>query len=405
MSIKRFVTADATLSLLLHALKAGLALLVNGLVLHGFSVSDFVVWSVSSSVLVVATASDLGIGQYVVTRLIHSPHAEWSGIVRGAFGALLPLALLSALFVCVAIDGPGWFYVASMAIFLALRLLTIPFAAVLNATNQFKIRKAAEFVAYLAAAAAVAAIIEMGGSVYIALVALNASFLMAAFATVFAAARHVPVWAAFRPAPLGQSLEVFRLAMPFMANNLSGLLTYGGFIWLSSLVLPSNQVAVLAVLHSFVLMNLYQVYDVFLKSRQADLADLSRLPPYRHLNWAVMLALPPAFVLLGREALALVSRSIAIGRLEAGLFGLFMALELGNLFRQSVAQVDLVRAGRLKTYALIRTTMLGGFMLVRFLALGGANSLNALLVVLSFGSLLSFLYLGGRRDEISGKRS
>ena len=39
------------------------------------------------------------------------------------------------------------------------------------------------------------------------------------------------------------------------------------------------EVAKLAILHSFVLVNLFQVYDVFLRARQADLGEPARLGP------------------------------------------------------------------------------------------------------------------------------
>lgn len=393
MNFKRILTADATLSMLLHVMKALLALLVNWLVLHHFSVGDFVIWSVTSSILVVATASDLGIGQYVVTRLIHGDPRGWPDIVGEGLGALLPLSVLAAFFVCLAIDGGGVIYTLAMALFLALRVTTIPFAAVLNAVNQFKIRKAIEFAAYLLAALLIGTVIWTGAGIYMALVALNGTFLLAALATMSVAIRYIPDWRRIRPAPIRRTFDVFRTATPFMANNLTGLLTYGGFIWLSSLVLPEVEVAKLAVLHSFVLMNLYQVYDVFLKARQADLADAAHLVPYRRLNLAFMLVLPIAFVAIGSEALALISRDVEIGLLDAALFGVFMSLEMGNLFVQSIAQVTIGQVHRLKVYALVRAAMLGAFFLAGALPFDGHGRLMTLLAGLSLGSFLAFVYL------------
>jgi len=235
-------------------------------------------------------------------------------------------------------------------------------------------------------------------------VALNATFLMGAVLTVMAAARYVPLGRALRvPSPVAAA-HVFRVATPFMVNNLTGLLTYGGFIWLSSLVLPKGEVAKLAVLHSFVLVNLYQVYDVFLKARQADLADPGRLAPYRRLNLVLMLALPLAFLLAGREALSLIGNRIAIGTAEAALFGLFMALELGNLFAQSIAQVNLALLDRLKAYSAIRMVLLISFVLAGFLPIAGGERLLLLLGLLSAGSLASFLYLQAVKPRSSTPR-
>ncbi len=402
MKLKHILISDATLSMALHMMKALLALLVNWLVLHHFSVGDFVIWSVTSSVLVVATASDLGIGQYVVTRLIHSDQRHWPSVVGEGLGALLPLSLLAALFVCLAIGGGGVAYTVAMALFLALRVTTIPFAAALNAVNQFKIRKAIEFAAYSLAALLIGTVIWLNGSIYIALAALNATFLLAAIATMVAALRYIPNWQRIRPAPLRRTFEVFHAATPFMANNLTGLLTYGGFIWLSSLILPDAEVAKLAVLHSFVLMNLYQVYDVLLKARQADLANKDNLAPYRRLNLLFMCSLPIAFAAFGREALSLLSRNVGIGLLDTTLFGVFMSLEMGNLFVQSVAQVTIGQVHRLKIYALIRSAMLAAFLIAGAVPLNGHGKLIVLLAGLSLGSFLAFVYLRRTRAEGRG---
>ena len=147
MPLKRFLSADAALSLAFHALKAVVALFINWMVLRQFAMADFVTWSVTSSVLMVATASDLGIGQYIVTRMIHAPKDEWPQEIACGLSALLPLALVSALFVFLALSGPSQFYQATMAVLLSGRLITIPFVAGLHAMNQFKIRKAIELAA------------------------------------------------------------------------------------------------------------------------------------------------------------------------------------------------------------------------------------------------------------------
>lgn len=393
MKIMRLFGADAGLSVLLHGLKALVALFVNWLVLRHFAVEDFVVWSVTSSILVIATASDLGIGQYTVTRLINSDRREWARHVSESVGTLAPLALAAGLFVFLALTDVSAAYKATMAVLLVARIVSIPFAAVLNAVNQFKVRKAIELAAYVVAAIGVAAIAWTGADIRLALVLLNATFLLGGVLTVAAAARYVPLKLAFRVASPRRSLHVLREAVPFMVNTLSGLLTYGGLIWLSSRVLPEAQVAKLAVLHSFVLINMYQLYDVFLKARQADLTSKARRSLYRRLNLLFMLALPPLFVLAGRQALALIGNPVDIGLLETALFGLFMAFEMGNLFVQSITQVNHGLVHRLHVYSAIRSAMLAGFVLVEFWPGGGSERLPLLLVCLSLSSMTAFAYL------------
>ena len=393
MSLRRLFSADAGLSLLLHALKALVALFVNWLVLRHFAVSDFVVWSVTSSILIVATASDLGIGQYTVTQLVSAKRSEWSRYVSESLGALLPLALGAGVFVFLAVEGPPVSYKVTMAVLLATRIAVIPFAVVLNAANQFKIRKAFELGAYIAASIGIAAVIWTGSDVRLALIVLNASFLASTLMAVVFATRYISLRESLRITGLTHTARIFRTALPFTVSNLSGLLTYGGFIFLSSIVLPHEEVAKLAVLHSFVLVNLYQMYDVFLKARQADLADPVRLAPYRRLNLILMLALPPLFLLAGRQALSLIGSPVEIGFVVTAMFGLFIAFEMGNLFVQSITQVNLPLVHRLIVYASIRSAALVSFALVGVLPVADAVRLPLLLGCLTLGSMTAFVYL------------
>ena len=404
MSVRRLFSLDAGLSLLMHGLKAGVALFVNWLVLRHFAVDDFLTWSVTSSILVIATASDFGVGQYTVTRLINSERSTWATAVSESLAAVAPLALLAGAFVFVAIGAPPAVYRLTMAVLLAARIATIPFAAVLNAVNQFKIRKMIELGGYVAAALGILFVIETDGDVRSALVLLNATFLLGALLTVVAAARYVPFLASIRIGSPLRSLHVFREAVPFTLNNLSGLATYGGFVWLASLSLPDPDAAKLAVLHGFVLVNLYQLYDVLLKARQADLADSRRLRPYGQLNLLVMLSLPPLFLLAGREALGLIGNPLVLATPETALFGLFMALELGNLFVQSVVQVRASLAHRLKDYSLVRSVMLASFAVAAFVPTAEGHRLIVLLALLSLGSALSFAYMWRiiRMNDVDG---
>ncbi len=391
MNLLRLVRSDAVLSLGFHALKSFVALYVNWIVLRQFAVTDYVTWSVTSSILVIATASDLGIGQYAVTRLLHSDKAEWPAIIKACFIAMLPLALASLLFVAVAINGPSLAYISTMAALLALRVLSIPFGAVLNAVNQFKIRKAIELAAYVLAAAMVTFIAVRNGNIMLALVSLNITFFLGAAVTVLAAARFIslPQMAA---AHIGRSdwLRIYRAATPFMVNNLTSLLTYGGFIWISSLLLAKADVAKLALLHSFLLMNLYQLYDVFLKSRQADLVDPGHRAKLAAINAAVMVATPVIFTIAGVAALRLLSAEIVITRIEMLLFSIFMAFELGFLFVQSVAQVHKDLYSELTRYSLFRLLIQGTGLMVCVVA--ADVKLDGYIIAFTLASGIAFLY-------------
>lgn len=402
--LRKFFLSDAGASLFLHGLKSVVALYINWIVLAQFSEIDYVTWSVTSSILIVATASDLGIGQYAVTRFIHSDIASWPTITRGCLFALLPLSIGAIILVAAFIDGPSLLYKFTMASFLGVRVLSIPFGAVLNAVNQFKIRKAIEVGAYIGSAIVIYMITTAGGEVTWALLTMNAAFLLGGLVTVVAASGYMTISDVFvgrsRSLPV---MDVYKASIPFMVNNLSGLLTYGGFIWISSFFLGTNAVAKLSVLHTFVLMNAYQVYDVFLKSRQADLIAQGRLLFLKRVNAYLMFGIPIIFLILGGEVFKLITRNLEFIRLEVFLFAIFISIELGYLLIQSLAQVRWDLSKNLGLYSAIRVASQALALLVFSLVPldGGLVEYIGLLVATSMcGYWLCFQHLDSRLRQI-----
>lgn len=393
MSLRGLLNLDTGLSVTLHALKVLLALIVNWVVLTHFSADQFVTWAVTSSVLIVATASDLGIGQYTVTRLINSKSPEWPALIGDGISALLPLALAGGLFVFLAIEGGSEPYRFAMAAMLTIRILSIPFGALLNAVNQYKIRKAIDLFSYGLAAIGIVIIARTEQDIELVLLTLNGTFVVGALLTVILSARFCSVRDSLSSTSFIPSLKVLSGAIPFMANNLTTLLTYGGFIWLCSLALPKGEIAKVAVLHSFVLMNLYQLYDVFLKARQADLADPGKAEPYAKASTIIIILSFVLFVIAGRDALELIGNPVEIDMPTTVLFGLFMASELGNLYAQSIAQVRLTLVGHLKTYSFIRLSAVIGFPISMSLPADGQQKLLALLSTVSVFSISALLFL------------
>lgn len=400
----RALLSDSSLSLLLHGLKSGLALVVNWLVLSRFPAADYVTWAVTSSVLVVATASDLGIGQATTTQLLHSPREQWPAVMKMASHALLPLAMIGAVFVFLALGAQTSEYKIAMAAAIGLRILTIPAGALLNAVNQFKLRKAIEVAVYLAAAMVIAAIALARAPVLWALLALNIAFLAGAGFSVLAARRFVAAPSelpTLAPLALG---GFYRASLPYMVNNLTGLLTYGGFIWLCSFFLSTDALARLSVLHTFVLINAYQVYDVLLKSRQGDMVRPAHVARLARVNLSVMVLIPAMALLLGPTVLGWFAPRLAFPHLELLLFAAFMSLEFGFLFLQSVMQVDPAKAALLSQCALVKFVLQALALAVCSLTLRQDDSLQVLLLSLtlatSFAYIISLQLEGGRRPGV-----
>jgi hypothetical protein len=392
--LRRALLSDSGLSLLLHGLKSGLALLVNWLVLSSFPSTDYVTWAVTSSVLVVATASDLGIGQYTTTRLLHTPRGQWHLVLREATAALMPLSLIGSIFVYVALGAQPVIYKAIMATCIGLRILTIPSGALLNAINQFKVRKAIETAVYLATAAVIAALTWNQSAILYALLALNVAFLSGAGLTVVAARRHMPAAQPTHASPsaAAQSMRtVYRTSAPYMVNNLTGLLTYGGFIWLCSFFLAPDALARLSILHTFILINAYQAYDVLLKSRQGDLIHADHIALMRLVNIGLMVLTPIVVLLLGPTLLVWFAPRLSFPNSELLLFSIFISLEFGFLYLQSVIQVDPSKAELLTRCSWIKFTAQALTLCTYVFAAESSDSLSHLLGWLAVTTAIGYV--------------
>lgn len=392
--LRKLLLSDSSISLILHGLKSVLALAINWMVLAQFSSANYVTWAVSSSILVVATASDLGIGQYATTQLIHATPDRWTAIVRDSLVALAPLALGAVAFVYLALGNQPTVYKAAMATFIGLRVLSIPFGAVLNAVNQFKLRKAIEVCVYLASALLIAWVAYADKPVLWALLTLNALFMVGGFVTIRLAARYFDVRALWVNLPECARLgRVYRESVHFMANNLCGLLTYGGFIWVSSFILAEEALAKLAVLHTFILINAYQVYDVVLRARQADLIRAEHVKRMRILNTVLMVVCPIFAFIFGDALLSLITKGMEFSQGEIVLFSVFLVIELGFLLIQSVVQVSPQLVRLLSRYALVKLALQAMAVVTYSLALSGAaQTLGNYIALLTVSSLLGYVF-------------
>lgn len=340
MVLRDFYLPDYFRSFFFHGLKAVAAFYINWVVLKQFSASDYATWSITSSIMMVATISDLGIGQYAVTSFINSGTNLRQAITKDCLVALLPLAIAAFIFVFVFISGPSLLYMLTMASFLGLRLLSAPFGALLSAVNKFKIRKAIEMLTYLVSAIVISIIAHRGWDITWALLAINTAFVFGAVATVIVARRYMSI-SDLLVAKRESSgvMEVYRKSMPFMVSNFVGLFSYAGFIWISSFFLGVNDLSKLALLHTFVLMSHYQFFDIFLKSRQADLIDPKLAMRARRISIFIMAGIPLLFLMFGGEVFQLITNKFQFSQLEVFLFSIFVSLELGFLLIQSLVEV------------------------------------------------------------------
>jgi hypothetical protein len=382
---------EGVVSLFFHVLKSLVVLFINWIILNKLNSNDYVVWSITSSVLMIATASDLGIGQHTVTLLIHAEKEARKSILVNACIAISPLFLLSFLFVYLSLSGSGY-YVFLMALFVSLRLFSIPFGALLNATNNFKRRKIIEFVTYVIAAIAISIIVYFRKDVNMSLLALNIAFVIGSIITVLVTLKDIPNNSFVIDGSVVKSTaRVLNGSLPFLVNNLTALLTYGGFIWISSFVLPGFLIAKLSVLHTFLFMTLYQVYDVFLRSKQADLILPEKIKFFLKLNRFISFAASSFLLIAGIFILKIIAPGLHFGILEILFFSIFIVVEFCYLIIQSIVQVDLSHSRSLFLYSIIRLCAIV-IAFVTYFLYRQVNSLAIFLLLLSSFSFLGLLF-------------
>lgn len=382
---------DGFVSLFFHGLKSLVVLYINWIVLNKLPNKDYVEWSITSSILMIATASDLGIGQHTVTLLIHSKKELRKNILFNSCVAITPLFLLSFIFVFLSLSGQKY-YVFLMAFFVSLRLFSIPFGALLNATNNFKTRKIIEFVTYVFAAISISIILLYRKDVYLSLLSLNISFILGSIITILATLKYLPQNIFVRDISIFQTTtKVFLGSLPYLVNNLTALLTYGGFIWFSSFVLPDISIGKLAVLHSFLFMTLYQVYDVFLRSKQADLILPLKITFLLKLNKYIILFACIFLILAGKYFLKFIAPGMIFTITEIIYFSLFVLVEFFYLIIQSIVQVDNVQSRNLFFYSIVRIlAIIAAFIIFYFFI--HVKSLSYFLCLLSLCSFIGLLF-------------
>ncbi|NQV77612.1 MAG: hypothetical protein HQ490_04575 [Lutibacter sp.] len=352
--MKYFFNSDSLWSSLFHVLKSVIVLYLNWIILSNLNVQNYVLWSVTSSLLIVATASDFGIGQYTVTKLIHANENDWARILIESLLAIVPLSIVAFLFVFLSMTG-GWEFKLIMASLLVLRILTIPFGAFLNAKNKFKVRKILEFVSYVLGTIVISILLYFKGSVYQLLIALNFCFFVGAIITVHISCKSVHNWVSLSKINIVNSIkETFKGSFPFLANNITGLITYGGFVWISSFFLPETSIGQLSVMHTFLFVSAYQMYDVFLKSRQADLIHSETIFQIKKATKWIMIFSPIFIIVLGQPILSIIAPQFKFSSADLALYSIFISCELGYLAFQSLIQVNKKLSHYLIRYSLIR---------------------------------------------------
>jgi hypothetical protein len=264
-------------SVLSFGCKGIAAFLITYWLANALKPADLAAWAAIFSFGMILSVADFGVGQLVLTTL-HERNAspcDETALMTNAVAVMSVVSLLLLLATSVAIEctnllvGIRW-AIPLVAVIL-LRLVLIPYGAFLQAVERYHERKIAEAIAYLLAAIFVRT--GIATSVSGLLLGVNAIITLGSVGLALRA-RHLDAPNILVSAvTLGRCKAIIIDSFAYFVNNISGLAIYGGFIALSSMILPPYELARLALLHSLLFMHLYQLFELMFRTVQTRMSD------------------------------------------------------------------------------------------------------------------------------------
>lgn len=322
-----------------HGFKVIAVLFLNYVLLNNLSSSDFTQYSVAVSILTVATAFDFGLGQYVISKIILDPQKNYLYVLKEAVTALIPLAGLAGVFILIEFQNDNNSYNILMSMIIFLRIILIPFSAILNAYNQYKIRKIVEFIIYLGLIIFYIIIIHLKFQIEFMVFTLNLLLLTGSIILFFITKKLNKFSITdFIKIKSEYSYVSYYKSFPYALSILVGLLTYGGFIWISKYIVTELDLQKIVIMQTFIMIPACQIYEVALNSRQADLAAKFSINDKLALSLLGMFAIP-CLVLLANYLFQFQITKFALNFIDLILFSFFVSFEVGFIFIKTVIQV------------------------------------------------------------------
>ncbi len=263
---------------------SNLAFVVKALSLLGMSVilvesvstKEFALWSLLVSVSLFFTLSDLGVGQYLLRQLVaYRKDTKLEGeLIKSVAASNILLMVVVLLFIVVGFFGLrymprlGDVNGYELGLFVALvsvRSLLIPYFAQLSANEWFYIRKNIEAFSSLLALLVVWWLIGLNTSVVEMIIVYQLVITVSGvLAPIFCHYKGAPSLVVFR-AGSERINSVFSESFPYFINNLSLLITRGGFVFLVGFLVGDAELAEIAVYYAVFFQVFYQVFDMVIR--------------------------------------------------------------------------------------------------------------------------------------------
>lgn len=264
------------LSNLAFVIKAISLLSISILLAESVSTKDFALWSLLISVSLFFTLSDFGVGQYLLRLLVeYRKNSEIKGrVIRNisAINVLLVLVVFlfsSAGFISLKymprFEAISDYELALFVSLISIRSLLTPYFVQLSANEWFYIQKNIEAFSSLLALLVVWYLIAMGASI-----AEIAIFYQLVFTS---GALLAPLFCHYKKflnllvldCDLKYIHRVIFASLPYFINNLSLLLTRGGFVFLIGFLVDDAELAEISVYYAVFFQVFYQLFDIVIR--------------------------------------------------------------------------------------------------------------------------------------------
>lgn len=363
------------------------ALAVSYMVASSFTVEDFALWSVIFSLGMLLSISDLGIGQYIVTSYLSSYRSK----EEFEQDVVTSLQLIFSIFIVVCAGMLAskelllnqYELTAQLIIVVLARLLIIPFGAYMQALGYYFERKLIEAFGYFVLVCYVYVSIE-GATHYNIIVYANVILTCSLFFVIFRAYMLGFPKGIFKIQRKKKYIIVLKSSFPYFLNNSAGLLIYGGFIFILSLMLSSAVLAKVSLLHSIIFLNLYQCYELIFRTAQTKLTEKKFYTNLAYFSLGTLSVFIVGFTTLGGVVISDYFPLYSFDTNDMLVFSFFCVSEIVFLLILSKAQIDSELSRTVAITALYKTVFfIIGFMLIKLLVLDAFFSVYLTLLIAS----------------------
>jgi len=336
-------TNNITLSFVGFALKAICALVLSWMAANNLPVDEFAIWAVFFSISMVLSGGDLGVGQYILTYMASSDD-DSSTFTIHFFNGLSTLIVLSVpVFALglIMVESKGFeiAFALPLCILVALRIPLIAYGAFMQVQNRIHEKRLLDAAPYCLAIPIMYIMYSNDVGVYSQLLVIN---LLLTFGGIVIMQRcNVLGVPKFQWAGLSMLKPTLRKSLPYLLNNLSGIVIYGGFITLFSFYLDNYQIAVLAIYHTVILSLGYQAYDVVFRNFQLRINERKVFK-----GLSLFVGFSTCIIMIGVnevgvKILEFLYANYTFEQFDLILFTLFACLEFGYLLATTRLQMSI----------------------------------------------------------------